>query len=91
MTKLVMGEVPPTSQYTYLRSTALLAFLSESRSPPSFPPSCWPTGSLFDAPRIADVVSEEAGGGCPEIGPVFSPATEMINYFARLVQIWATD
>lgn len=44
--------------------------LSRSLSPLTWPTSCCPIGSSFEAPRMVAVVSSEAEGGCPDTGPV---------------------
>lgn len=66
---------PAISWPDYSRSFTAPNFWLASKSPPSWPPSCWPMGSFSEAPSIAEAVSEEVEGGCPETGPVFSPAT----------------
>jgi hypothetical protein len=64
----IAGQAPGS-----VRSFSLFAFFGRSLPPPE---SC-PIGSGSEAFSGACTVSEEAGGGCPEPGPVLSPAMEI--------------
>lgn len=49
-------------------------FPSSSLSSPSFPLSCWPSGSFLEEVNKSAMRSADTGGGGPLIGPVSIPA-----------------
>ena len=71
-------------QVEHARSFSLFTFFPLCLSPPSSPPSCWPMGSLFEAPSSAALVSSDVEGGSPVIGPVRWP-TRLLNISKVLI------
>lgn len=68
--KKLMGSIPSFSSQ----------FPPFSLSSPSFPLSCWPSGSFLMEVNKSAMVSADTGGGGPLIGPVSIPADLMSDY-----------